>query len=56
MTIEGKISSEECRRLFNIIAASGQSELINELVPQIVDTTLHHLLWTLELEELLILH
>ncbi|MGX6445706.1 epimerase [Neobacillus sp. K501] len=52
-TLEGKMRSENSQRLSNLIAASGQSELINELIPQIVDTTLHHLLWTIEQEDLL---
>ncbi|WP_102263976.1 epimerase [Mesobacillus jeotgali] len=51
MTIQGKMKSEESQRLYNLISLSGQSELINTLVPKIVDTTLHHLLWTLEQDE-----
>jgi hypothetical protein len=51
MTIQGKMKSEESKRLHNLISLSSQSELINDLVPKIVDTTLHHLLWTLEQEE-----
>lgn len=48
MTIQGKMKSEESQRIHNLISLSGQNELINELVPKIVDTTLHHLLWILE--------
>lgn len=51
MTLDGKMKSENSQRLYSLVAASGQSQLINELVPQIVDTTLHHLLWTLEQED-----
>jgi hypothetical protein len=51
MTIQGKMKSEESQRLHNLISLSGQSELINDLVPKIVDATLHHLLWTLEQDE-----
>ncbi|MFD1735380.1 epimerase [Bacillus salitolerans] len=50
MTIERKMRSEDCQRIFNLVAESGQTELINELIPQIVDTTLHHQLLTLEQE------
>lgn len=53
MTIEGKMRSEDSQILFKLIANSGQSDLINELIPQIVDTTLHHLLWTLEQDDLI---
>lgn len=51
MTLKGKMKNENSQRLYNLATASGQSQLINELVPQIVDTTLHHLLWTLEQED-----
>lgn len=51
MTIQGKIMSEESQRLHNLISLSGQRELINDLVPPIVDTTLHRLLWTFEQDE-----
>ncbi|WP_079508790.1 epimerase [Mesobacillus jeotgali] len=51
MTIQGKMKSEESQRLHNLITLSGQRELINDLVPKIVDTTLHHLLTTLEQDE-----
>ena len=51
MTIQGKMKSEESQIVHNLISLSGQSELINDLVPKIVDTTIHHLLWTLEQEE-----
>ncbi|MCM3125997.1 MULTISPECIES: epimerase [unclassified Mesobacillus] len=51
MTIQGKMKSEESQSVHNLISLSGQSELINDLVPKIVDTTIHHLLWTLEQEE-----
>lgn len=39
--------------LHSLISASGQSELIKDLVPEIVDTTIHNLLWTLEQEEMI---
>jgi hypothetical protein len=48
MTIQGKMKSEESQNIHNLISSSGQSELINDLVPKIVDTTIHHLLWALE--------
>lgn len=52
-TIQGELKSQECQRLHNLISSSGQSEMFNDLVPKIVDTTLHHLLWTFEQNELI---
>ncbi len=52
-TIHGELKSEESQRLYKQISSSGQSELFNDLVPKIVDTTLHHLLWTFEQNELI---
>jgi hypothetical protein len=52
-TIHGQMKDEASKRLHNLITTSGQSELLIELIPHIVDTTLHHLLWTLEQEDLL---
>jgi hypothetical protein len=52
-TIKGEMKSEESQKLHRLISDSGQSELIKDLVPEIVDTTLHNLLWMLEQEELI---
>jgi hypothetical protein len=46
------MKSDESQRLHNLILSSGQSEYLNDFIPHIVDTTLHHLLWTLEQEDL----
>jgi hypothetical protein len=47
------MKSDESQRLHNLFLSSGQSEYLNDFIPYIVDTTLHHLLWTLEQEDLL---
>src|SRR6266508_2720070 len=49
MIIEGKMKDALSQRIARAVAKSPeQKALIHQLIPQIVDTTLHHLLWTLE--------
>jgi ethanolamine ammonia-lyase large subunit len=48
--IEGQIKDEESVGIYNSLSDK-EKELIKRLVPKIVDTTLHHLLWTLEQDE-----
>jgi hypothetical protein len=51
--LDGRMKGETAERLRPEISRLGPGELalIERLVPQIVDTALHHLLWTLEQEE-----
>jgi len=54
MIIEGKMKDALSQRIARAVAKSPeQKALIHQLIPQIVDTTLHHLLWTLEQDNLL---
>ena len=50
--LDGRMKGETADRLRADIAVLGETQLalLRQLVPQIVDTTLHHLLWTLEQE------
>jgi hypothetical protein len=50
--LDGRMKGETADRLRPDIEelGPGQLALLRRLVPQIVDTTLHHLLWTLEQE------
>lgn len=52
-TIQGELKSQESQKLHKLISSSGQSQLFIDLVPKIVDTTLHHLLWAFEQNELI---
>ncbi|TAA72665.1 epimerase [Planococcus salinarum] len=49
----GKMKDEESQQLFNEVQSlhSEQLQLIMKLIPKVVDSTLHHFLWTLEQEE-----
>ena len=51
-TIDGKMKSGRAQRVRESLSDFGAERLgiLHWLVPQIVDTTLHHLLWTLEQE------
>ena len=51
--LDGRMKGDSAERLRPELSRLNSSELvlIERLVPQIVDTTLHHLLWTLEQEE-----
>ena len=51
--LDGRMKSETAERLRPELSRldPGELALIERLVPQIVDTALHHLLWTLEQEE-----
>jgi hypothetical protein len=48
--LDGRMKGERAAEIRNFL--SGYSiehvELLKELIPQVVDTTLHHLLWTIE--------
>lgn len=50
---QGEMKDDESKKIVEALStfSAEQVELIMELVPKIVDTTLHHLLWTLEQEE-----
>jgi predicted PhzF superfamily epimerase YddE/YHI9 len=53
MIVDGKMkdaSSKEIKKNLMKFNAE-QIDLVRRLIPQIVDTTLHHLLWTLEQEK-----
>lgn len=49
----GKMKDEESQQLFNEVQSlrSEQLQFILKLIPEVVDRTLHHFLWTLEQEE-----
>lgn len=49
----GKMKDKESQEIFQTLKSfnSEQLEFITKLFPKIVDTTLHHLLWSLEQEE-----
>jgi hypothetical protein len=51
--LDGRMKGETAERLRPELSRldPGELALIERLVPQIVDTALHHLLWTLEQEE-----
>ena len=51
--LDGRMKGETAKRLRSELSRLGRGELalIERLVPQIVDTALHHLLWALEQEE-----
>ena len=48
--IEGQMKDEESVQIHKSLSDK-EKELIRRLVPKIVDTTLHHLLWTLEQDD-----
>lgn len=50
MLLAGDAKSEAAREFYNRIRSlpPEQSELLRDLVPAIVDTTLHHLMWSLD--------
>jgi ethanolamine ammonia-lyase large subunit len=48
--IDGKMNDEESVQIHKSLSDK-EKELIRILVPKIVDTTLHHLLWTLEQDD-----
>lgn len=52
--IEGKMKSDISKNINQVLLTSYDEEqiaLLRRLIPQIVDTTLHHLLWTIEQNE-----
>ncbi|WP_430510840.1 epimerase [Gottfriedia solisilvae] len=48
--IEGKMRDEESQNIYKMLS-DNERELVKSLIPKIVDTTIHHLLWTIEQEE-----
>lgn len=50
--IQGKMKNDESKKLHNMLSEK-EKELIKNLVPKIIDTTLHNLLWKVEQEELI---
>jgi hypothetical protein len=50
---QGKMNDDESKKVFEELKSFNpkQVQFIIDLLPKIVDTTLHHLLWTLEQEE-----
>lgn len=50
--LEGKMKDEESQKLHKMLSDK-ERELVKSLMPKIADTTLHHLLWTIEQEELI---
>lgn len=48
--VDGKMHDEESVEIHNSLS-NKEKELIRKLLPKIVDTTLHHFLWTLEQED-----
>ncbi|MBE1556974.1 epimerase [Sporosarcina limicola] len=51
--LQGKMRDNESKKIFDELRSFSpeQVQFIINLFPKIVDTTLHHLLWTLEQEE-----
>jgi hypothetical protein len=49
--LNGLMKDEESKLIHKLITESNQFDLVAKLIPKIVDTTLHHLLWTLEQAE-----
>jgi predicted PhzF superfamily epimerase YddE/YHI9 len=49
-TINGKMKSPSAARIRDLLSGFSiqQVEILERLIPEVVDTTLHHLLWTLE--------
>lgn len=58
MILEGKMKDARSQRLADRFSRlTGEAKaFVYELVPQVVDTTLHHLLWTFEQDDALELH
>ena len=50
MILDGRMKSERARRIQKELLSydDNDKKILQEIIPQIVDTTLHHLLWTLE--------
>ena len=50
MILNGKMKGTRAAQIRNLISGYSleQLEILKELIPQVVDTTLHHLLWTIE--------
>ena len=50
MTVEGRMKSQRAQQIHQELGTltPEQKELFSRLLPQIVDTTLHNLLWSLE--------
>ncbi len=52
MIITGRMKSITARKIQSIFTSFSEEQvgIVNQIVPEIVDTTLHYLLWTLEQE------
>ncbi len=50
----GKMKDKESQEIFQVLKSfnAEQLEFITNLFPKVIDTTLHHLLWSLEQEEI----
>lgn len=50
MTLDGKMKGFSAARVRDLLSGYSpeQIEVLKKLVPRVVDTTLHHLLWTVE--------
>ncbi len=57
MIVSGKMLGEHAERMRKIFQklSSEELQIIDKLVPEVVDTVLHHLLWTIEQQDDLIL-
>src|SRR5689334_20472734 len=53
MVLDGRFNDDESRRVREAVASFSPEQLsvLRRLVPKIVDTALHHLLWTLDQSE-----
>lgn len=53
MIIDGRMKDESSERVRTTLASlsNAQRDAVLRLIPQVVDTVLHHLLWTLEQTE-----
>jgi hypothetical protein len=51
--IAGQLKGQTAQKVSSLIAEQGieKRDLLRALIPAIVDTTLHHLLWTIEQEQ-----
>lgn len=53
MIISGQMKDADSQRIHRVIShwPSEHRKVLEDLIPQIVDTTLHHLMWTVEQQE-----
>src|SRR5262245_17681040 len=59
MIVDGRMKDDGSKRIRSELSSRAfnkeQIDMVRWLVPKIVDTTLHHLLWTLEQEESIVI-